>query len=67
MEGDCIKIKSGMLILVFFFLVVPWGICASGGAGGTTPLGGGLSLLIALGIGYAIKHYHESGLKREKS
>ena len=52
---------TGRIFLTMIFLCsMSTGNCASIQAGGTTPVGGGLTLLLGLSLAYTIKQYHAS-------
>ncbi len=57
--------KVVILVNVFLFSISV-GQCAGNQAGGTTPVGGGLTLLFALSLAYAIKQYRVSLGKDEE-
>jgi len=56
-----LKPVAGRIIMMTAFLCsMSTGNCASTLAGGTTPVGGGLTLLLGLSLAYTIKQYHAS-------
>jgi hypothetical protein len=51
---------SRVIQMIFFLFSVSAGNCTSIQPGGSTPVGGGLTLLLCLSLAYAIKHSHAS-------